>query len=107
MTFTLDLPDETAARLRADAQAQGMDETDLLRTLVEQRYATAAGAETSNGSGYEVSGTEPRRTLRDRLAPHIGAIDSSRTNGGEASRLSEDKRAFGQYLEQKHREGRL
>jgi hypothetical protein len=104
-TFTLDLPDETAERLRADAEAQGVHEKELLRAIVVQRYATApAGAQ---GSGHEASDAGPRRTLRDRLAPHIGAIDSSKTNGGQVSRLSEDKQAFGEYLEQKHREGRL
>ena len=104
-TFTLELPEETAAWLRADAEAQGMNERDLLRTLVEQRYATASARPQGDGSEPDTTGLG--RTLRDRLAPYIGAIDSSKTNGGDVSRLSEDERAFGEHLEQKRREGRL
>jgi antitoxin ParD1/3/4 len=39
MTIVLDLPRETAERLRAEAAAKGIDEAELLRSLLEQRYS--------------------------------------------------------------------
>jgi hypothetical protein len=39
MTIVLDLPQETAERLRAEAEAKGMGEAELLRSLLEQRYS--------------------------------------------------------------------
>lgn len=107
-TFTVDLPDETAAWVRAEAEAQGVNETDLLRTLVEQRYATASAAATHNGSSETGTGAQStQQTLAEALAGRIGVIDSSKTNGGRVSHLSEDEQAFGDHLEQKRRESRL
>ena len=38
MTITIDLPEDTLAALKADAEAQGLAEADLLRALVEKTY---------------------------------------------------------------------
>jgi hypothetical protein len=42
MTIVLDLPQETVERLRAEAAAKGVDEGELLRSLLEQRYSALA-----------------------------------------------------------------
>lgn len=42
MIYTIELAEETAARLRADAQARGVAEADLLRRAVERVYAPDA-----------------------------------------------------------------
>jgi len=38
MTFIIDLPPDIAERVRADAQAQGLAEADLLRAFIEKSY---------------------------------------------------------------------
>ncbi len=98
-TFTLELPEETVERLRADAEMQGVDAAELLRVLVEQRYAATPGTAQSGEPGDE----EPPKTLAQALDGLIGTVHS----GGKDRLPEETGHAFTDYVIRKKREGRL
>lgn len=84
-------------------------EVDVVIEGVIAGYPTLLCIEVRDrGRPADVSETqEPTQTLDRMLAGRIGTSNSSADNGGKASPLARDKSAFGNYLEQKRREGRL
>ncbi len=100
MSITIELAPDVEALLHAEAARQGQDTPAYVAALVHQ-------AVKSDFTVRRNPPAEPGETLADALEGLVGVIDSSRHNGGVVSRLSEDKEAFGDYLEQKRREGRF
>ncbi len=67
MTITLELPEDLAERLQADARAQGKDMTETALETLRQRYAVATGGlslgdelRAALGPGYPGAGGDSR-----------------------------------------------
>jgi hypothetical protein len=103
VAITIQLSPDIETALRAEAEAQGRDPAELVRTLVEEIYAVAVGKSTT-GSRPETRGQT--QSLAEALEGLTGVIDSRERTGGP-SRLSEDEDAFAEALERKREEGRL
>jgi hypothetical protein len=91
MTITIELPPETGAALKSDAEAQGRDPEQLVRGLVEQAYTSPEGEAPAGRPG-----------LAELYAGEFGRIEG---NGSASAR--DAGRLFGEYVAQKKREGRL
>jgi hypothetical protein len=93
MSYQLELPDDIYSRLSHAAQEAGTTPIDWLdKNLPPESPGNNVTAETGEG-----------QTMAEVLAPYIGKFHS-----GGALRASERvNELFGEYLEQKRREGRL
>jgi hypothetical protein len=93
-TMTIPLTAELHQAIDREARQQGTTPETLAAETLQKRFV-GADAEAP------ISGT---RTLADRLAPYIGALDSGETTPGGA-RMSERTKEYGKLLLQRHREG--
>lgn len=78
MSITIQLPAEIEATLRAEANAQGRDATDLVLDLITERFAVAAnvpplGPVSSYSSGNDYVATAVARAADFNIDPEIAA----------------------------------
>jgi hypothetical protein len=120
MSRMLELPDDVYARLLDEAAACGVTPVEWIVSRLP-RAAASSGDEPSAkptqtlaerfagrvgviDTGPRARAAEPPpQTLADFLEGHIGVINC----GGGESLAADHSRYFGEYLEQKRRDGRL
>lgn len=95
MAITIELSPETESAVRARAEELGDDPADLLRELVEDSFRAPSTIPPGEHG-------EERPSLADLYAGRFGRIE------GSSEAFSENTgRRFGEYVEQKYKEGRL
>lgn len=93
--MTIDLTPELEQKLDEEARRQGTTPESLVLTAV--RGLLSAAEQTLD--------SVPGRSLADRLAPHIGVLDSGELIPGGA-RLSERRKEYAEMLMRDHLHGR-
>ena len=91
MSHSIDLPDEVYAAVQKEAEATGTSPAEVI-----------AAKFVKNEEPVQPKPKASSKTLRQRLAHVIGAIDSGRSDGSENV-----KQIFIDHLKKKHGEGRL
>lgn len=93
--MTLDFTPEVRRKLDEKARLQGTTPESLVLAAVQKLLSTAE---------QELEST-PARSLADRLAPHLGVLDSGELIPGGA-RLSERRKEYAELLMRDHLQGR-
>jgi len=93
MSKSVDLPDDVYARIEETAVASGSTVVEA----IAKRFPQPAPPLAANGNG------EPPRTLADMMEGLVGVI----AGDGPTDLAENHSKYFGEYVEEKHRTGRL
>ncbi|HEX8905690.1 MAG TPA: hypothetical protein VF771_12640 [Longimicrobiaceae bacterium] len=92
MSRTIELPDEVYERLEAEASAHGKTPAEWIAARLPRPQRE-----------FRMSNGEPPRTLADLMEGLIGTV----SGGGGESMAENHSALFGEYLEEKRRQGHL
>lgn len=99
--MTITLTPELERELTARAARQGTTPELLALHDLHELYADPIRSNRCDSEKFK------GKTLAEVLAGRIGTIRSSEHTGIKTSHLSEDEESFGNYLEEKRRQGHL